>query len=129
MFPQCFLNCALIKILSLACRVWGSVCAGVRNSTDILSHALRGVKGNWERADNDEVILSLNAPFEVLMSYSDVEVMRFVKYKTGEMTECDGAEDTLYLPISMGKRHCYRRRCSNRGWTAITKANVLLLLM
>ena len=46
-------NRTLMGILGLGRRVWGSVCAGVRNSTDISSHTLRGENGNRKKANED----------------------------------------------------------------------------
>ena len=103
--------------------MWGNVSAGVHKSNKISNHGLRRVKGNRKRTDDDEIIQSLHAHFKVLMSYDEVEAMRFAREKTGEVTEHGGAEDTLYLPSSMGKIHCYRRWCADCGWNMVKKSN------
>ena len=67
--------------------------------------------------------ISLHANFEVLKSYGEVEPMHFVREKTGGVMERDGADDTLYLPTSTGKRLCDRHWCADHGWNVVTRVN------
>eukprot|EP00978_Attheya_sp_CCMP212_P035408 scaffold154029_cov54-Attheya_sp.AAC.1 len=41
---------------------------------------------------------------------------RFVREQTGLVTERDNDDSAVYLPTSMGKRHCYGRYCLARGY-------------
>ena len=99
----------LIDILGLGRRVWTEVARGHRLGREISSHGLRGLKSNRKIKDHDEVIISLHANFKILKCYGEVEVMRFLREKTGEVTERDGADDVLYLPTSMTKRSYHRQ--------------------
>ena len=90
-------------ILGMGSRVWAEVAKGHRLGREVSSYGLRGVRSNSQRKDHDEVTISLHANFEVLKSNGEVEAMRFVREKTGEVTERDGADDMIYLQHRWGR--------------------------
>ena len=114
---------ALMDILGFGRIVWKEVAVAHKQGKSISSHGLRGKKSNSLPEDHDEIIVSLHDHFSILKNYGEVEATRFVREKTGEVTQRDGDENTLYLPTSMGKRLCYRRWCADRGWLVNAKHN------
>ena len=95
---------ALMDILGFGRIVWKEVAVAHKQGKSISSHGLRGKKSNSLPEDHDEIIVSLHDHFSILNNYGEVEATRFVREKTGEVTQRDGDENTLYLPTSMGKR-------------------------
>ena len=53
--------------------------------------------------------------FTILEGYAEPQATRYVREVTGEVTERDNDDKSLFLPTSMTKRYCYKRYCYDRG--------------
>lgn len=79
------------------------------------THGLQGKAGNRKRSSESLIVRDLREHFTVLEGFAEPQATRYVREVTGEVTERDNDDKSIFLPTSMSKRYCYKRYCYDRG--------------
>lgn len=108
--PIC--NSALMTILGYGQTFWNTVRKHAHDGS-IPSHGLLGKSSN--NAMTEQMQMELHYFFSEIELLAEPTPMRFVREKTGLMTERD-KKDVKLLPSYFSKRSLYRRYCSKQGW-------------
>eukprot|EP00977_Amphora_coffeiformis_P002610 scaffold490_cov186-Amphora_coffeaeformis.AAC.1 len=107
---------ALCTILGYGQTFWMNVSRHARNGT-VPSHGLAGRLGN--NALNTQVQMNLHLYFANIESLAEPTPMRFIREKTGTLTERD-KKDLKLLPPYFTKRGMYRQYYYELGWNVST---------
>ena len=118
---------ALLRVLGIGRHQWSSIlkrCAGPGTAKP---HGNTN-KGTRKRKPDDPAIIRLAEHFDELAKFGEVQATRFVREKTGEVTERDNNDSYRFLPPAKSKRHYYTRYCSDNGYhcTSNSKGKISL---
>eukprot|EP00978_Attheya_sp_CCMP212_P005632 scaffold12615_cov57-Attheya_sp.AAC.3 len=105
---------------------WTRIKSLATREGDVPDHGLVGSKAANRKGEADDQVNDLHAHFQELKKLSDIQATRFVRECTGLFTERNNNDKYIYLPPSMGKRHCYGHYSLARGYIMETniKGNV-----
>eukprot|EP00978_Attheya_sp_CCMP212_P012990 scaffold32401_cov53-Attheya_sp.AAC.2 len=104
-----------MTLCGLGKSVWPRIKSSASAGSIAPNHGLVGKSPNRHGVINNQEE-DIHAHFQDLKSLCDVQATRFVREQTGLVTEHDNDDSAVYLPTSMGKRHCYGRYCLARGY-------------
>ncbi len=79
-------------------------------------HKAKGKPGNRRFKEDNPVIFALQNHFLELEDLGEPVATRIVCKSTGEVTEHDSNDNTIYLPMCLQKRLLYHRFCKGQGW-------------
>ena len=107
---------ALMTILGYGLRFWRTVQKHAEDGT-APKHGLTDQPSN--NSISEEAHMSLHLFFAEIKLHSEPTPMRFIREKTGMLTERD-KDDVDLLPTYFTKRSLYRRYCFEQGWNSTT---------
>lgn len=109
---------ALMTILGYGLRFWRTVQRHAADGTAPI-HGLTNQPSN--NSMSEETQMNLHLFFAEIRMHAEPTAMRFVREKTGLMTERDKEEVDL-LPTYFTKRSLYKRYCFEQGWNTRTSS-------
>ena len=107
---------ALLTILGYGLRFWRTVQKHAADRTSP-SHGLTDQRSN--NSISDEAQMNLHLLFAEIQMHASPTPMRFIREKTGSLTERD-REEVDMLPTYFTKRSLYKRYAFEQGWNTTT---------
>ena len=92
---------ALMNLFDLGQHKWTAIC-NLAKSNKSSQHGNKG-KANRKAAEDDPRTLDLHQHFAALIELTEVQATRFVRERTGEVSERDANDNNVFLPAFMGK--------------------------
>lgn len=106
---------ALCGIFSKKKDGWATISQTAKKTAIVSPHGLCGKRGNRKRSENDPVMINLKKFMQQLEKEGEPCATRIVREEVGLATARDNNEKDIFLPLTHGRRTCYRSYCLAHG--------------